>query len=97
MVHSSQLSRTQGVPLAAVESSSYRRLIGRLIYLTTTRPDIAFSVKKLSHFVSAPTTPHRQAVFHILRYLKNALGHGLFLSATSTLQLKAYNDSDWAT
>ena len=97
MVHSSQLSSTQGDLLAAAESSSYRRLIGRLIYLTNTRLDIAFSVNKLSQFVSAPTTIHRQAAFRILRYLKNAPGRGLFLPAASTFQLKAYRDSDWAT
>lgn len=97
MVHSSPLSSTQGVPLAAADSSSYRRLIGRLIYLTNTRPDITFSVNKLSQFVSAPTTIHQQAAFRILRYLKNAPGNGIFLSAASIPQLKAYSDSDWAT
>ena len=97
MVHSSPLSSTQGVPLAAADSSSYCRLIGRLIYLTNTRPDITFSVNKLSQFVSAPTTIHQQAAFCILRYLKNAPGNGIFLSATSIPQLKAYSDSDWAT
>jgi len=96
MVHSSPPYSTQGVPLDAAESSSYRRLLGRLIYLTNTRPDITFSVNKLSQFVSAPTTVHHQAVFRILRYLKNAPGHGIFLSAASTTQLKAYSDSDWA-
>jgi len=66
MVHSTQLSSTEGVPLAATESSSYRCLIGRLIYLTNTGPDIAFNVNKLSQFVSAPTTTHRQATFRFL-------------------------------
>jgi len=50
MVHSSPPSSTQGVPLDAAESSSYQRLLGRLIYLTNTRPDIAFSVNKLSTY-----------------------------------------------
>jgi len=97
MVHYSPLSSTQGVPLAAANSSSYRRLIGRLIYLTNIRPDITFSVNKLSQFVSAPTTIHQQAAFRILRYLKNAPGNDIFLSAASIPQLKAYSDSDWAT
>jgi len=56
MVHSSPPSSTQVVPLDVAESSSYRRLLGRLIYLTNTRPDIAFSVNKLSQFVYAPTS-----------------------------------------
>lgn len=44
-----------------VDSSSYRRIIGQLLYLTTTRPDITFPVHKLSQYVSKPTTQHIQA------------------------------------
>ena len=44
----------------------YQRLLGRLIYLTTTRPDIAFVVQHLSQFVSSPTTAHHQAAFRVL-------------------------------
>ena len=49
-------------------------------------------VHQLSQFVSPPTTHHQ-----ILRYLKGALGHGIFLSNNNILQLKAFNDSYWAT
>jgi len=63
MVHSSHLSSNQGVALTDAESSSYRRLIGRLIYLKNTKPDIAFSVNKLSQFVLAPTSTHHQVFF----------------------------------
>ena len=59
MVHSLRLSSEQGLLLNKEDSSSYRRLIGRLIYLTNTRPDISFSVNKLSQFVSAPTSTHQ--------------------------------------
>ena len=97
MVHSSPLSNTKGAPLAAVDSSSCCRLIGRLIYLTNTRTYIAFSVNKLNQFVSAPITVHQQAAFRILWYLKNAPGNGIFLLAASAPQLKAYSDLDWAT
>lgn len=74
----------------------YQRLLGRLIYLTTTRPDIAFVVQHLSQFVSSPTTAHHQAAFRVLRYLKGTPGLGVFLSVDSSLQLKAFSDSDWA-
>ncbi|WVZ16876.1 hypothetical protein V8G54_009858 [Vigna mungo] len=96
MAHSSQLS-SQGDLLNDEDASSYRRLIGRLIYLTNTRPDITFFVNNLSQFVSAPTALHQQAANRILRYLKGSPDNGIFLQNKNTNQLKAYSDSDWAT
>ena len=55
----------------------YRRLVGKLIYLTVTRPDIAFAIGVVSQFMHAPRQPHWEAVCRILRYLKNAPGKGL--------------------
>lgn len=75
--------------------SEYRRLIGRLMYLTISRPDIAFAVNKLSQFMSHPKQPHLQAVHHLLRYLKGSTGTGLFFPASATLTLTAYVDADW--
>lgn len=82
--------------LASVDPHSYRRLIGKLLYLCNTRPDISYAVHHLSQFLGQPTTVHLQALHRILRYLKGSPGQGLFFSATSPLQLKAYSDSDWA-
>ncbi|WVZ16874.1 hypothetical protein V8G54_009856 [Vigna mungo] len=78
-------------------AASYRRLIGKLIYLTTTRPDITFAVNHLSQFMSAPTTAHQQATTRILRYLKGTPGTCIHFPCNSTIQLKAFCDSDWAT
>jgi hypothetical protein len=71
-----KLSSTDGAPLD--DPSSYRRLIGRLLYLTHTRPDISFSVQHLSQFVSKPLVPHYNAAMGILKYLKSAPANGIF-------------------
>ncbi|XP_019058657.1 PREDICTED: uncharacterized protein LOC109116882 [Tarenaya hassleriana] len=76
--------------------TSYRRLVGRLLYLTITRPDIAFAVHKLSQFLSKPTTVHMQAANKVVRYLKDNLGQGLFYSSESDVKLNAFADADWA-
>jgi len=94
MDYHTRLHSTSGTPLT--DLSVYRRLIGRLIYLTTIRPDIAFVVQHLNQFVSVPTTTHHQVAFRVLRYLKGTPGSGIFLSANSSLHLKAFSDSNWA-
>ena len=79
---------------AAPDPSLYRRIICKLLYLTLTRPNICYSMYKLSQFMSSPQIPHLQAAYKILKYLKKTPGQGLFLSATSKLKLKAYCDAD---
>ncbi|CAL8998681.1 unnamed protein product [Prunus brigantina] len=78
------------------DPSQFRRLVGRLIYLTITRPDITYAVHVLSRFMHAPRMPHMEAALRILKYLKNAPGQGLFFPAGNNLKLQAYCDSDWA-
>jgi hypothetical protein len=75
---------------------SYRRLIGRLIYLTNTRPDITFATQQLSQFLTSPTEQHFHAATRILRYLKKCPGQGLFFPRDSSLCLTGYSDADWA-
>ncbi|XP_060962007.1 uncharacterized mitochondrial protein AtMg00810-like [Cannabis sativa] len=76
--------------------SAYRQIIGKLLYLTLSRPDITFAVNCLSQFMSNPRSPHLQALNHLLRYLKGNLGQGLLYSPTSSLHLRGFSDSDWA-
>ncbi|CAN1157712.1 Retrovirus-related Pol polyprotein from transposon RE1, partial [Linum perenne] len=78
------------------DPSVYRRLIGRLVYLCTTRPDISFAVNYLSQFVSKPTNLHMMAASKVVRYIKNDPGKGLFFSASSDFRLHGFSDSDWA-
>ncbi|OMO87137.1 Integrase, catalytic core [Corchorus capsularis] len=78
-----------------IDAAQYRRLVGRLLYLTVTRPDLTFAVNVLSQFVSAPRQEHMDAALRVLRYLKKAPGQGVLLSAKGDLFLIAYCDADW--
>ncbi|KAJ0924954.1 putative RNA-directed DNA polymerase [Helianthus annuus] len=78
-----------------VDANQYRRLVGRLLYLQATRPDIAYSVNILSQFVHDPKVSHLKAATRILRYLKATPGQGILLSKDGGTNLTAYCDSDW--
>ncbi|KAJ9552385.1 hypothetical protein OSB04_016430 [Centaurea solstitialis] len=78
-----------------VDANQYRRMIGRLLYLQATRPDIAYSVNVLSQFVADPRQNHLDALTRILRYLKATPGQGIILPRTGGTILSAYSDSDW--
>ncbi|CAL0305022.1 unnamed protein product [Lupinus luteus] len=70
---------------------AYRRLIGRLIYLTNTRSDITFSVQQLAQFMAKPTITHHNVALRVLKYLKGSPSLGMFFPTNSTIQLKAYS------
>ena len=74
----------------------YRRLVGKLNYLTVTRPDISFAVSVVSQFLSAPMTTHLEAILRILRYLKKAPGRGLLYSDQRHTRIAGFSDADWA-
>ncbi|XP_059294466.1 uncharacterized mitochondrial protein AtMg00810-like [Lycium ferocissimum] len=76
--------------------TGYLRLVGSLLYLTITRPDISFTVQMLSQFMQQPKASHWEAALRLIRYIKRSPGQGLFLSSDSDAQLSAYCDSDWA-
>jgi len=74
--------------------SCYKRLIGRLLYLNTIRPDISLATQQLSQFLNAPTVTHYKAACRTLRYLKNNPGLGLFFPRSSEAQLLGYADAN---
>jgi hypothetical protein len=86
----------QDTSAAYEDIEGYIRLVGKLLYLTTTRPDIAFATQQLSQFLSAPTILHYESACRVVRYLKGSPGRGLFFSRQSTLQLLGFADADWA-
>jgi len=90
----------QGLNLSSItgpslhDLESYRCLVGRLLYLTITRPDISHAVQHLSQFLHSPAEPHSQAALHVLRNLKGTAHKGLFYSASYAFHLQAYCDAD---
>ncbi|CAM8965547.1 unnamed protein product [Rhodiola kirilowii] len=88
------LSKSNSEPIS--DPTIYRKLVGKLIYLTITRPDLAFAVHTLSQFMATPTVDHLKATHRLLRYIKLAPAQGILFSATSNLRLTGYCDADWA-
>ncbi|KAG7583644.1 Retrotransposon gag domain [Arabidopsis suecica] len=76
--------------------TQYRRLVGKLIYLTITRPDICFAVNVVSQHMQAPTLHHWNMVTRILKYLKGAPGQGIWMGCNKNTELVGYCDADYA-
>ncbi|GKA80648.1 ribonuclease H-like domain-containing protein [Tanacetum coccineum] len=74
----------------------YRSLAGSLQYLTFTRPDISYAVQQVCLHMHDPREPHFSALKRILRYVRGTLDYGLQLFSSSTTDLVAYSDADWA-
>ncbi|GKB95755.1 putative ribonuclease H-like domain-containing protein [Tanacetum coccineum] len=79
-----------------VDVHLYRSMIGSLMYLTASRPDIMFAVCACSRFQVTPKTSHLNAVKRIFKYLKGKPNLGLWYPRESSFDLEAYSDSDYA-
>ncbi|KAL1216951.1 Retrovirus-related Pol polyprotein from transposon RE2 [Cardamine amara subsp. amara] len=74
----------------------YRRLVGKLIYLTLTRPDLCFSVSQVSQHMQNPTIYHWSMVDRILRYIKGSPGQGIWMGNNGSAEMVGYCDADYA-
>jgi hypothetical protein len=84
------------IKLTARERSSYREMIGALLYCSSvTRADVAYVISTLSRYLEEPTKTHHAAVLRSIRYLKGTRDHRLVLGGKDP-KLRAYSDADWA-
>jgi hypothetical protein len=80
----------------AVDQIEYRSMIGSLLYLTETQPDIQFTVGLCARFQASPRSSHRMIVQWIFRYLKHTPEFGIWYSVSSSLDLVGFSDADFA-
>lgn len=73
----------------------YRRLIGKLLYMGFTIPDLSYATQQLSQYKQSRCKHHLQAALHVLMYLKGTLNCGLFYPWKLDFLLKGYCDADW--
>ena len=78
-----------------VDSERYKRLVGKLNYLTVTCLDIAYLVRVLNQYMSSPTINHWAAVEHILCYLKEALKRGILYKKHGHTKIECFSYADW--
>jgi hypothetical protein len=94
LIVNQKMSKEDGEPLR--DATTYRSMVGSLMYLTLTRPDITYATSLLSRFMTSPRTTHLAAAKRVLRYLKGTIDEGLWFKKESPSALQGYVDSDWA-
>ena len=78
------------------DAKLYRKMVGKLIYLTITRPDLCFAVNQVSQHMQAPKVHHWKMVDRILRYLSGTQGQGVWMGCNGSTEVVGYCDADWA-
>nr|GEY12378.1 zinc finger, CCHC-type [Tanacetum cinerariifolium] len=79
----------------SVDATYYRNLIGSLMYLLHTRPDLSYSVRLLSRFMQDPKDYHLKAVKQVIRYIKRTKEHGIIYKKEGGCKITGYNDSSY--
>ncbi|XP_020233074.1 uncharacterized protein LOC109813326 [Cajanus cajan] len=77
------------------DATMYRQVVGSLIYLTLTRPDIAYVVGVVSRFMQNPKKPQLEAARRILKYVKNTIDYGIFYKKGAPCEVTGYCDADY--
>ena len=80
-------------PSELVDVTCYRQIIGSLMYLTNTRPDICFAVNTLSQYLVQPGWVHLVAAKHVMRYLKGTIDFGLYYDGRREYRLYGYTNA----
>ena len=94
MIERSKLDEDDvGIP---VEQTKYRSMIGSLMYLTASRPDLLFAVCMCARYQCKPTKKHLEAFKRVFRYLKGTIHMGLWYPKETSMALTAYSDADHA-
>jgi hypothetical protein len=78
-----------------VNSHLYCRMVGKLIFFTTTRPDLAYAMSSVSRYMAQPQSAHMDAVKHILRYVKQTIDYGLFYHSGVSPKVHDFTDANW--
>ena len=91
----SSLKLPKDATAAVPDPSMFRSVVGALQYALFTRPELTYSVNKVSQFMHSPQEHHWKAVKRILRYLKGTLHHGLLIKCSTNTDLMGFCDSDW--
>ena len=94
MVSGCKLSKEDTSP--EVDQKMYRSMIGSLLYITASRPDIMHAVGMVGRFQDAPKQSYLLAMKCIFKYLKGTMSYGLSYPRNQNIQLISYSDADWA-
>ncbi|KAI3768676.1 hypothetical protein L2E82_19506 [Cichorium intybus] len=93
MVPGCRLSHDEGEP---VDETLFKQLVGSLMYITITRPDVQFVVSYISRFMSKPTESHFAAAKRVLRYIQGTLDYGIWYKRKGKGKMEIFTDSDFA-
>jgi hypothetical protein len=90
------LHLTSDMHAEPVDPKLYCQMVGKLIFLTTIRPDLSYVVSTVSRYMAAPQKPRLEAVKHILQYARKTADYGLLYSSHGNTQAQGFTDADWA-
>jgi len=85
-----------GEKLKKVDEGLYRKIVGSLLYLTATRPDLMYATSLLSQFMTGPTKIHMGAAKRVIRYVQGTLSYGIEYVRDQSATLIGFCEADWA-